>query len=67
MVYVLNNILQMIYGILKNQFIKSSNTDLWWWSGVSMFIVSLLYDCLPYQLILLPNTVCSSLYIYSSL
>jgi hypothetical protein len=62
-VHVSNNILQIIYGILINQIIKLSNTDLRWWSGVSRFIVSLLYDCLPYQLILNLNTVCSSLYI----
>jgi tellurite resistance protein TehA-like permease len=27
-IYILNNILQIIYSILKNQFIKSSDTDL---------------------------------------
>jgi len=50
-------------GVLKNKFIRSSNTDLWWWSGLSRLIVSLLYEWLPYQLFLIPNTVHSSLYI----
>ena len=38
--------------MLKKKFINSSNTDLYWWTGLRRFIVSLLYECLSYQLFL---------------